>query len=66
MIWTHTGVSTDFVYNMLKNLFDHKADYYAIHTSAKDLSLENALRGLAVPLHPGAEKYFKEVGVLKK
>jgi uncharacterized protein len=66
MIWTHAGVSTDYVYNMLKSLFDHKADYYAIHTSAKDLSLENALRGLATPLHPGAEKYFREVGVLKK
>ncbi len=66
MLWTHAGVSTDYVYTMLKSLFDHKADYYAIHTSAKDLSLENALRGLAVPLHPGAEKYFREVGVLKK
>lgn len=66
VLWTYTGVPTEFVYNFLKNLFDHKADYYAIHTSAKDLSVENALKGIPVPLHPGAEKYFREIGVIKK
>jgi hypothetical protein len=65
-LWTYTGVSTEFVYNLLRNLFDHKADYYAIHTSAKDLSVENALKGIPVALHPGAEKYFREIGVIKK
>jgi hypothetical protein len=47
-------------------MFDHKADYYAIHSSAKDLSIENALKGIPLPLHSGAEKYYKEVGVIKK
>jgi TRAP transporter TAXI family solute receptor len=60
-----TTVSTEFVYRWMKNLFDHKADYYAIHTSAKDMSPETALRGRSIPLHPGAEKYYKEVGILK-
>ena len=65
-LWAHTGMSTDYVYGLLKNLFDHKADYYSIHTSAKDMTLETALKGIPVPLHPGAEKYYREVGVLKK
>ncbi|HVN23201.1 MAG TPA: TAXI family TRAP transporter solute-binding subunit [Syntrophorhabdales bacterium] len=65
-LWAHSGMSTEYVYALLKNLFDHKADYYAIHTSAKDMTLENALKGIPVPLHPGAEKYYREVGILKK
>jgi TRAP-type uncharacterized transport system substrate-binding protein len=44
----------------LKNLFDHKADYYAIHTSAKDMTLESALKGIPVPLHPGAESITRK------
>jgi len=65
-IFTHTGVSADFVYKFLKNLFDHKADYYAIHRSAKDMTVEDAMKGIPVPFHPGAEKYLKEIGVMKK
>jgi hypothetical protein len=58
-------MSPEFMYKFIKNLFDHKADYYAIHTSAKDMSPETALKGKSVPVHPGAEKYYKEIGVIK-
>lgn len=65
-LWTHAGVSADFIYTYLKNLFDHRDDYYSIHPAAKGLTPETALKGLSVPLHPGAEKYFRETGILKK
>ena len=29
------------------------------------IRLESALEGLAVPLHPGAERYYREVGLIK-
>ena len=64
-LWAHSGVPTDFVYSLLKNLFVHKEDYYAIHKSARDMSAENAMKGIPVPFHPGAEKYLKEIGVMK-
>jgi uncharacterized protein len=64
-LWTHAGVSSDYIYKFLKNLFEHKDEYYSIHVSAKELTAESALKGLSVPLHPGAEKYFKEAGILK-
>ncbi|MBI1957659.1 MAG: C4-dicarboxylate ABC transporter, partial [Candidatus Rokubacteria bacterium] len=32
---------------------------------AKSLTLETALNGMPIPLHPGAEKFFKEKGVKK-
>jgi TRAP transporter TAXI family solute receptor len=65
-LWTTSEVSTDFVYRMLKNLFDHKEDYYAIHKSARDLSAQNATKGIPLTFHPGAEKYLKEIGAMKK
>ena len=65
-LWTLSSLSTDFVYKLLKNLFEHKADYYAIHQSAKDMTTEDAMKGIPVAFHPGAEKYFKEIGVMKK
>jgi TRAP transporter TAXI family solute receptor len=65
-LFTVSSVSTDFAHKVLKNLFDHKADYYAIHQSAKDMTAEDAMKGVPIPFHPGAEKYFKEIGIMKK
>jgi len=65
-VWTHAGVSTDIVYRFLKNLFDHRQEYYQIHSAAKDMQPEVVTKGILVPFHPGAEKYFKEMGWFKK
>ena len=64
--WAHEGMSADLVYAILKNLFEHKAEYYAIHVSAKEMTEETATKGIPVPFHPGAEKYLKEIGAMKK
>lgn len=34
------------------------------HSAAKDIKLENAAKNLPIPLHPGAERYYKEKGAL--
>jgi uncharacterized protein len=65
IFWSHEGTSADYVYKLIKNLFDHKDEYYAIHTSAKDMTKESVLKGKSIPLHAGAEKYYKEIGLLK-
>jgi TRAP transporter TAXI family solute receptor len=36
-----------------------------VHAKGKEVTLETALDGNAVPLHPGAEKFYKEIGVVK-
>ena len=41
------------------------ADIAAVHAKGKEITLEGALNGLTCPLHPGAEKFFKEKGILK-
>jgi TRAP transporter TAXI family solute receptor len=65
-LFTVSDVSNDFVYALLKNLFDHKGDYYAVHRSAKDMTPQDAMKGVPIPFHPGAEKYLKEIGVMKR
>ena len=65
-VWTYKEVSNDTVYRFLKNLFDHRQEYYEIHTAAKDMQPETATKGITVPFHPGAEKYLKEMGWFKK
>lgn len=54
---------TDFVYNLTKTMFEHLGDLAAAHGAMKDLKKEDALNGLTIPLHEGAKKYFKEIGL---
>ncbi len=34
------------------------------HAKGKSISLDTALDGIAVPLHPGARRYYREIGRL--
>ena len=62
---THEGVSTDMAYRMTKALFDNLGDLHAAHAAAKAITKEGAPLNPPAPLHPGAEKFYKEAGLLK-
>ncbi len=62
---THSGVSDEMAYEMAKQMYENIDTLYAAHNAAKVIKRENAIKGMPVPLHPGAAKYYKEVGVLK-
>jgi len=62
---THEGVSTDTVYKMTKAMWENLDALVAAHSAGKAIRKENALKGMPVPLHPGAEKYYREIGLLK-
>ena len=53
------------VYGMTKALWTNLDQLVAAHSAAKAIDLKHALDGMPVPLHPGAEKYYKEVGLIK-
>jgi TRAP transporter TAXI family solute receptor len=61
---THDGVSDDLAYQMTKQLFENLPDLVAAHKAAADIKLADAAKDMPVPIHPGAEKYFKEKGVM--
>jgi TRAP transporter TAXI family solute receptor len=51
-------------YNIVKAVFDHKADIVAVHKEAENIKLENQKKEASpVPWHPGAVKYFAEKGI---
>ncbi len=61
---SHTGVSDDLAYRMTKALYGNLDMLVASHKAASAIKLENATK-VPIPLHPGAEKFYKEAGVLK-
>jgi hypothetical protein len=62
---THEDVDADAVYAMTKAMFTNMDQMVAAHASAKGITLEGAAKALPLPLHPGAERYYREAGVLK-
>jgi TRAP transporter TAXI family solute receptor len=67
-LWVaNSKVPADTVYNLLKAVFSKEGLEYmvSVHKSAKAMSVENGTKGIITPLHPGAEKFWKEMGVLK-
>jgi len=55
----------DLVYWLTKTLIEKQPELAQAHAKGKDLSKESAVKGVTIPWHPGAEKYYKEIGVLK-
>ena len=63
---TREDLSTDTVYQMTKSMYAHLDELVAAHAAAKSIKLRDAIGGMPIPLHPGAEKYYREVGLIKK
>ncbi len=61
---THEDVSEETAYQMTKLIFENLDTLKAAHSAANGIVLENAPKDSPVPLHPGAEKYYKEQGLL--
>lgn len=55
----------DAVYNLVKGIFENKDAIAKSHAKGEMLDPEYAVDAISVPFHPGAEKYFKEIGVMK-
>ena len=62
---THSGVPEDVVYKMTKAMYTHLDALVAAHSAAKAIDPKKALNGMPLPLHPGAAKYYKEVGLME-
>jgi len=56
-------VSEDTVYRLTKALFEYREQIAQGHARGNDLDPEYAVGGIPFPFHPGAEKYFREIGL---
>ncbi|QZI68618.1 TAXI family TRAP transporter solute-binding subunit [Pseudomonas protegens] len=61
---TREDVSDEVAYQMTKLMFENLTRLGNSHSAAKDIKLQNAAKNLPIPLHPGAERYYKEAGAL--
>ena len=56
-------VSDQDVYHIVKTIYNNLEFLYNIHPITEAMKLEQAITGLPVPLHPGAARYYREMGV---
>ena len=60
---TSADVPDDVVYEVVKAVFDNFDRFKRLHPAFENLTEEDMITaGLSAPLHPGAEKYYKERG----
>ncbi len=65
ILFTHADTDEDVVYQMVKEVFENFELFKKQHPTFAYLTPEKLSTGLIVPLHPGAERYFKEAGLLR-
>ena len=56
-------VSDEIVYEFTKLLWSNLATLQQIHSATNQMALEDSLKGVAAPLHPGALRYYREQGL---
>jgi TRAP transporter TAXI family solute receptor len=60
-----SDLKEEVVYKLTKALFESQKELATTHAKGKELHLKTAMKGVSIPFHPGAIKYYKEKGVLK-
>jgi len=54
----------DLVYQMTKALFENSSEIAIGHPKGSELNPQYSISSISIPIHPGAEKYYKEIGAL--
>jgi hypothetical protein len=65
LLVTTDKMPEDVIYKVTKTIFENKETLVTAHKYFKQTDAKTATRSMATPLHPGAEKYLKEVGAIK-
>jgi TRAP transporter TAXI family solute receptor len=62
---THSEVPEELVYQMIKQFYAHLPEIRSASLAARSIDRDKALVSRPIALHPGAARYFREVGLLK-
>lgn len=65
MLVARSSLPDDLVYRFTKAVFENLPQLHAAHAAARNLTLQTALVGMPLPLHPGAQRFFKEKGIAR-
>ena len=62
---TRASLSEDVVYQFTKTLYEKRAEVVKMHPAGRAINPKNIIRDTGTQFHPGAIKYFKEIGIWK-
>ncbi len=66
LVVTYKDLDADLAYKIVKTVCkDHLDEFKQCHATAKTLTTESMSKGMSIPWHPGAEKFWKEEGLLE-
>jgi TRAP transporter TAXI family solute receptor len=66
IIVTYEDLDSDLAYKIVKAVSkDHLDEFKQCHAKAKNLTTEGMIKGMSIPWHPGAARFWKEAGLLK-
>ena len=60
---TRAAVDDKTVYDFTKILYEHQADVAEIHPAGKAINPKNVVKHTGTPFHPGAIRYYKDIGI---
>ncbi|MCZ6632221.1 MAG: TAXI family TRAP transporter solute-binding subunit, partial [bacterium] len=60
---TRASLDQDTVYQFTKILYEKRAEVVKRHPAGKAINPKNIIRDTGTPFHPGAVKYYKEIGI---
>lgn len=63
MLAVNSNLDEELAYNMVKSIYENGERITAAHNVGKDITLDKALDGMGIQVHPGAQKYFDEKGI---
>ena len=58
----HEEMDEELAYQITKVIFERVEDLRAIHPAANDTTVEFTMSSTPIPLHPGAIRYYEEIG----
>ena len=66
LVITYNDLDADLVYQIVKTVCkDHLDEFKQCHAKAKDLTTLDMSKGMSIPWHPGAARFWKEIGAIK-
>ena len=58
----NAAMDDELAYQITKAMFDHTDELIAVHPAANDTTVEFSLNSTPIPMHPGAIRYYEEIG----